>query len=653
MAVGSLRTWRKLLTSVALCTIAVFYGWLAIGLWTTYLTTYLPPAPDDVVGLSRRSGQTVATVATVQRAAGDLSRLEERVRRAAQALLPSVVAVRNPFDKPSELGGYQKNYASGVIITADGIVLSQWHVSHLKRAEHGAVSMETSPTGSAGDRTTVILHDGRECPAELLGANRTHDLSLLRLLEPGPYPHVPIRATAPVEVGDWVLKIGHPLGYRKGRSAPVRLGRVICGTEEIFDTDCMLSGGDSGGPYFRLDGQLVGIDYGGDGFLALMYRHDASFFGRKGGLDLWSVTGSKLIDSLLDAMRRGEVTPHDSEEDDRTDRELANSARLQTADFSQGSASLARYRSIVEPTRASVVVVLNVGVAVSLGTVVAAEGWVITKASELPAQPTCRLPDGKVVSARVAGVEPAFDLALLSVPATDLKPVGWAADFNPPVGTLLAAVDTEQPLAVGVVSVPRRDLGAPVRPSYTLPLRLPAGRPAIVGDPRPMTGYSLRAVFGLPRATVYHVWDVFGLASSVGVRRHDLLYSINGRRILAEEDILAAVNHRRTGDVVPVRLERAGKMMDLQLPLAPETRIETNYRADDFPTVIECAVPFYSYECGGPIVDLTGCAIGVTIARPGPHGGMVIPGDCVQKLLPDLQSGRLAGNWAPGRSRGK
>ena len=115
-----------------------------------------------------------------------------------------------------------------MIITADGIVLSQWHVSHWKiRRWDTTIRPGSSPTGSAGDRTTVILHDGRECPAELLGANRTHDVSLLRLLEPGPYPHVPIRATAPVEVGDWVLKIGHPLGYRKGRSAPVRLGRVI------------------------------------------------------------------------------------------------------------------------------------------------------------------------------------------------------------------------------------------------------------------------------------------------------------------------------------------------------------------------------------------------------------------------------------------
>jgi S1-C subfamily serine protease len=94
-------------------------------------------------------------------------------------------------------------------------------------------------------------------------------------------------------------------------------------------------------------------------------------------------------------------------------------------------------------------------------------------------------------------------------------------------------------------------------------------------------------------------------------------------------------------------------MIDLLLPLAPQTRTGNNYRADDFPTVIECAVPFSSYECGGPVVNLTGRVIGVTIAKPGPHGGMVIPGDCVLKLLPDLRSGRLAGNWAPGRHPGK
>ncbi len=616
----------------------------------------MPAQADDVVSLDS-VGQTVATV---ERAAGDLAQLEERVRRTAQSVLPAVVAIRNPVQKPSEVGRHLKNYASGVIITADGIVLSQWHVSHWEISEDGdgtTLRADSSPTCSAGDRTTVVLNDGRESPAELLGANRTHDVSLLRLLEPGPYPHVPIRATSRVEAGDWVLKIGHPLGYRKGRSAPVRLGRVICGTEEFFATDCMLSGGDSGGPYFSLNGQLLGIvHHSGDGRIALMHQHDASFFVRNGGWGLSSVTGSKLIDSLLDAMRRGEVSPYDMdmEESARIDRELFTSARLQAADYSQGSATLARYRSIVERNRSGVVVVLNAGVAIGLGTIVGAEGWVLTKASELPGQPTCRLPDGKVVSARVAGVDPEFDLALLSVPATDLKPVRWADDFNPPVGTLLAAVGTEQPLAVGVVSVARRDLGAPVRPTDALPLRIPAARPRIDGAPRSISGYSLRAAFGLPRATVYHVSSVFGLAYSAGVKQHDLLYRIDGRRILAEADVLEAVHHRRTGNVVPVRLERAGKVIDLLLPLAPQTRYgDVSYRADDFPTVIECAVPFCSYECGGPVVDLTGRAIGVTIARVARHGGMVIPGDCVLKLLPDLRAGGLAGNWASGRSLGK
>ena len=167
-----------------------------------------------------------------------------------------------------------------------------------------------------------------------------------------------------------------------------------------------------------------------------------------------------------------------------------------------------------------------------------------------------------------------------------------------------------------MVSVPRRDLHAPVRPSDALPLRIPAARPQIFGQPRPITGYSLRTAFGLPRATVNQVGIVFGLACSAGVRGGDLLYSINGRRILAEADMLEAVHHARTGDIVPVRLERAGRMMDLLLPLTAETRLDTNHRTDDFPTVIECAVPFYPYECGGPIVNLTGRKSGSR--SPGP-----------------------------------
>jgi len=72
-----------------LCTTAVLFGWLAILLWMTYL----PAQADDVV---RPEGSFAQTVATVQRAAGDLPRLDERVRGTDQAVLPSVVAIENP-----------------------------------------------------------------------------------------------------------------------------------------------------------------------------------------------------------------------------------------------------------------------------------------------------------------------------------------------------------------------------------------------------------------------------------------------------------------------------------------------------------------------------------------------------------------------------
>jgi serine protease Do len=329
---------------------------------------------------------------------------------------------------------------------------------------------------------------------------------------------------------------------------------------------------------------------------------------------------------------------------------------------------LAQYRSIVEPARSSVFVMVNQGVAVALGTVVGAEGWVITKASELPPDPACRLPDGRIVPVRVVGAEPAFDLALLKVPASDLRPIRWADELDPPVGTLLAAVGPEgRPLAVGVVSVPRRDLPDPSPPTYTLPLRVAACRPEIFGSVRRNDGRYLREIVGMDRPSSYRVGGVFGRAWSAGVRPGDRLLRLAGRSVrgdpdyakavggrletkVVDKDLIEAVKGRLSGDVVPVRLKRDGETIELALPLGGVPQLfgtRQNYRADDFPTVLVCAVPFFSHECGGPIVDLSGRAVGVSIAVVGPHGGMVVPGDCVLRLLPDLQSGKLARNWTP------
>ena len=87
----------------------------------------------------------------------------------------------------------------------------------------------------------------------------------------------------------------------------------------------------------------------------------------------------------------------------------------------------------------------------ALGTVVT-DDCVITKATELPSNPACYLPDGRIVSAQVVGVEPVSDLALLKVNGKSLAPIVWSEDPNPPVGSLIAAVGLQElPLAVGIV----------------------------------------------------------------------------------------------------------------------------------------------------------------------------------------------------------
>ncbi|MDB5310622.1 MAG: serine protease [Gemmataceae bacterium] len=556
-----------------------------------------------------------------------LKRLEEKVRQAAATAATTVVAVKGPDTTFS---------SSGVIITADGLVLSQFHVTHAVRTDPGAVH-------EPGTKTTGTLSDGRECPAELLGATRTQDLSLLQLTGPGPYPFTPLKRDATVRPGDWVLKLGHPGGYRVGRPAPVRLGRVVAATKDGFCTDCRITTGDSGGPFFDLDGRLVGIVRCGSADLLDLLPEDPVAAERSGPM-LFSATGCALADAHLGAMRRKEVPVGGREARgreyremwERIDAKLVAADRLPTGDWAQGPAVRAAYRPAVEATRAGTVVVLNGPAPVALGTVVERDGesaWVLTKASELPAEPKCRLLDGRTVAARVVGVDPAFDLALLKLPPAGLKSVPWAASFSPPPGTLLAAVGPrELPPAIGVVSVPRRDLKNPAPPKNRLPLRVPVAGLGVDGVAVPGGGYKVTRVFAGP-------------ALAAGIRPGDRIRNAAGTPVARAGDLDACAGDRLSGDLLAVELVRGGEKVELQLSL--QVSLGTSYRKNEFPTVFETDLPVFPYECGGPVVDLAGRVVGITIARVDVPGALVLPGDSVRKLLPDLKSGKLSGNRVP------
>ena len=138
----------------------------------------------------------------------------------------------------------QKGGGSGsaVIISKDGLVLTAAHV-----------------TSKVDEEVTVIMEDGREFKGRSLGLNSETDSAMLQIEGEGPFPFVEVDLDDSTELGDWVYSLGHSGGFDKARGVNVRVGRLVRTAPTTIQSDCMLIGGDSGGPLFNMAGELIGI----------------------------------------------------------------------------------------------------------------------------------------------------------------------------------------------------------------------------------------------------------------------------------------------------------------------------------------------------------------------------------------------------------
>jgi len=162
----------------------------------------------------------------------DLKAMQEHVRKLSIKVTPCTVGV--------QIGQAQ---GSGVIISKDGYVLTAAHVS-----------------GRPNVDVTFILADGRKVKGKTLGLNHGIDSGLMKITTPGEWPFLEMGNSANLKQGQWCLATGHPGGYVQGRPPVVRLGRVLDNTGRAVVTDCVLVGGDSGGPLFDMDGKVIAIN---------------------------------------------------------------------------------------------------------------------------------------------------------------------------------------------------------------------------------------------------------------------------------------------------------------------------------------------------------------------------------------------------------
>jgi len=131
---------------------------------------------------------------------------------------------------------------SGVIVSAEGLVLTAAHV-----------------IGERGKKITAILSTGRRVSAVSLGGSVFSDGGMLKIESKTVLPFVDLARVKDSSLGKWCFALGHPSGFDSTRGQVLRLGRIIGKQDETMQTDCKLLGGDSGGPLFNLNGEVIAI----------------------------------------------------------------------------------------------------------------------------------------------------------------------------------------------------------------------------------------------------------------------------------------------------------------------------------------------------------------------------------------------------------
>ncbi len=197
-------------------------------------------APDSFADMVERLQPAVVNISTRQR-----------------------VEVRNPFAGTpfGQFFGFgegqqpqtrqAQSLGSGFIISADGYVVTNNHV------------VSPGSQNATVDEITVILPDRTEYAAKLVGRDVKSDLAVLKVEPKGALPFVKFGDSTKARVGDWVIAIGNPFGLGSTVTAGIvsALHRNTTGADDRFiQTDASINQGNSGGPMFNMNGEVIGIN---------------------------------------------------------------------------------------------------------------------------------------------------------------------------------------------------------------------------------------------------------------------------------------------------------------------------------------------------------------------------------------------------------
>ncbi len=461
-------------------------------------------------------------------------------------------------DRLSEIEG-KKDYDrwSGVIVSEDGYILTAAHTSQLP-----------------GEQLTVRLSDGRDADAVALGTNPITDIGLAKITTPGSWPFAEIAESSTLERGDPLVSAGYPAVNAKGQwlmeqtpqieATAVRVQSYLCWFHNIDTIDVPFQGGVCGGGVFNRDGHYV-----------------AALLGSSG-------TRSEVAKRQWDDLKKTE-----------------------SIDTATGLPHPLQER-FVDPSKAvaqSVVEILVDSKPVSIGTVVDADGWILTKASVLDGKVSCRLPDQSVVVAEKRAESQEHDLALLKIDVGGLSAAVFSDKEPPTITQVLCAVGPGQILKPGIVSIETRAIPPEPRWKGDATEDTPNGPMISRSDPG---------------------WQNKTNLSTIGTKLQidDIIVSINGHSTPKVATLTQVLETNLagycTGDLVSVALRRKGASMNV-LTTLPRAAVVNYWMMDEhesprrsgFAAVFDTDIELLQPEAGSPVIDAEGRIRGIAIASRG------------------------------------
>jgi len=229
-------------------------------------------APDSFADLAERLLPTVVNIATTQTVE---SRGSEEMEEFFKEFFERHQGVPPPEQRrASSLG-------SGFIIDSSGYIVTNHHVI------------------AGADEITVRLHDDTSLKATLVGSDEKTDLALLRVENGKPLPAAKWGKSEETRIGDWVVAIGNPFGLGGTVTAGIVSARqrdINAGPyDDFIQTDAAINRGNSGGPMFDLDGEVIGVN-------------TAIFSPSGGSIGIGFAIPSSLARNVIDQLREfGEV----------------------------------------------------------------------------------------------------------------------------------------------------------------------------------------------------------------------------------------------------------------------------------------------------------------------------------------------------------